>query len=39
MLESKADLVDLEKLCGIIEQKVDNRLIDELVKNSARDHS
>jgi len=31
MFESKADLVDLEKLCGIIEQKVDNRLVDELV--------
>lgn len=39
MLESKADLIDVEKLCGIIEQKVDNRLVEEIVKNSARDQS
>lgn len=33
----KADLCDVEKLCSIVESKVDTQRLEEIVKTSARD--
>jgi hypothetical protein len=35
----KADLSDVEKLCSIVESKVDSHRLDEIVRLSARDES
>jgi len=32
VLESKADLIDLEKICGILEHKIDNADIENAFK-------
>jgi hypothetical protein len=35
----KADLSDVEKLCSIVESKVDTHRFDEIVRLSAREES